>query len=81
MIAAVLKGIIRLYQVTLSPVVGGSCRFEPSCSAYAMEALERHGAWRGGTLTIKRLMRCHPFAAAGYDPVPTPDKGGHGRVR
>ena len=81
MSAAILKGLIRLYQITLSPILGGACRFEPSCSAYALEAVERHGAVRGARLALARLLRCHPFGAAGYDPVPVAEKGepGHGR--
>lgn len=81
MSAAILKGLIRLYQITLSPIFGGACRFEPSCSAYALEAVERHGAVRGARLALARLLRCHPFGAAGYDPVPEAEKGepGHGR--
>ena len=75
----VLKALIRLYQLTLSPIFGGGCRFEPSCSSYAMEAIAHHGAWRGTRLAAKRLARCHPFAPAGYDPVPMPDKGERGR--
>lgn len=61
---------IRTYRYLLSPWLGQHCRFTPSCSAYALEAVERHGAGRGLYLTIKRLARCHPCAAAGYDPVP-----------
>ena len=80
MIEAIATGFIRLYQVTLSPIVGGSCRFDPSCSAYALEAIERHGTWRGGKLGIKRLLRCHPFALAGYDPVPESDRSSHSRA-
>lgn len=61
---------VRLYQVALSPLLGGSCRYFPSCSAYAIEALERHGALRGSWLAIRRIGRCHPFRPGGYDPVP-----------
>jgi putative membrane protein insertion efficiency factor len=61
---------VRLYQVTLSPLLGGACRFEPSCSHYAIEALERHGARRGSLLAARRLSRCHPLGASGFDPVP-----------
>lgn len=61
---------IRAYQLTLASVLGGQCRFAPSCSHYAMEAIEQHGAWRGTRLAVWRLLRCHPFARAGYDPVP-----------
>jgi putative membrane protein insertion efficiency factor len=65
-----LRGLVRAYQLTLSPLLGRQCRFLPTCSHYAMEALERHGALRGGWLAFRRFLRCHPFAAAGYDPVP-----------
>lgn len=61
---------VRVYQVMLSPLLGGSCRYFPSCSVYAIEALERHGALRGGWLAIRRIARCHPFRPGGYDPVP-----------
>lgn len=70
MIEKLLLGLIRLYQLTLSPWVGGQCRFTPSCSAYASEAIRRHGAWRGSGLAIRRLLRCHPFCEGGHDPVP-----------
>jgi putative membrane protein insertion efficiency factor len=78
--ALLLKGLIRLYQLTLSPWLGPSCRFTPTCSAYAMEAIDRHGALHGARLAIKRLLRCHPFGGAGYDPVPELDEGGEGHV-
>jgi uncharacterized protein len=65
-----LMVIIRTYQLALSPLLGARCRFYPSCSCYAHTAIERHGAWRGTWLGLKRLLRCHPFAAGGYDPVP-----------
>ncbi len=61
---------IRLYQWILSPLMGGSCRFEPTCSAYAYEAIEKHGIIKGIGLGIKRIFRCHPFHPGGYDPVP-----------
>lgn len=62
--------LVRLYQLVLSPWLGGACRFEPSCSHYAAGAIERHGAWRGSWLALRRLGRCHPFDAGGFDPVP-----------
>lgn len=62
--------LIDAYRVTLSPLVGGYCRFVPSCSAYAEEAIRRHGAWRGARLAAARLLRCHPFRPGGFDPVP-----------
>jgi uncharacterized protein len=67
--ARALQLVIRAYQVLLSPVSGGACRFTPSCSAYALEALERHGAWKGGLMALRRVARCHPWGPAGFDPV------------
>lgn len=61
---------IRVYQLLFSHLFAGSCRFLPSCSAYAAEAVERHGVVKGGFLAVKRLGRCHPFCAGGHDPVP-----------
>ena len=73
-------GVVRLaiaalqsYQVVLRPLLLGSCKFCPSCSQYAIEALRLHGLWRGGLLAARRIMRCHPFGAGGIDPVPSPD--------
>ena len=68
--ARALVFLVRCYQVGLSPVLGGQCRYFPSCSAYAIEALQRHGAWRGAWLAARRIGRCHPFRPGGYDPVP-----------
>lgn len=70
MIAKLLLGLIRLYQLTLSPFIGRSCRFEPSCSRYTAECIETHGALRGSWLGVKRIGRCHPFHPGGYDPPP-----------
>jgi hypothetical protein len=61
---------VRGYQVVLSPHLPAACRYYPSCSHYAIEALEKHGALRGGWLAIKRIARCHPFRPGGFDPVP-----------
>ena len=65
-----LLGLLRLYQYALRPLLGANCRFYPSCSDYAREAIERHGAARGIWLAARRLGRCHPYHAGGYDPVP-----------
>jgi putative membrane protein insertion efficiency factor len=62
--------LIRAYQLLLSPFAGGACRFEPSCSAYAITAVETHGAWRGLRLALKRVASCHPLGRSGFDPVP-----------
>ncbi len=67
---AVLQGLIRAYQVAISPLLGPRCRFHPSCSHYAAEALEAHGAVRGSWLAVRRIARCHPFHPGGFDPVP-----------
>ena len=68
-----LWGLIRGYQLFISPVLPGSCRYTPFCSAYAIEAVTRHGALRGGWLSLRRLLRCNPFGGWGYDPVPDSD--------
>jgi putative membrane protein insertion efficiency factor len=70
MIRAVLIVLVRFYRLMLSPWLGSGCRFEPTCSAYALQALQQHGAARGSYLTLKRLCRCHPWCAGGHDPVP-----------
>ena len=68
--ARILALPIHFYRLFLSPWLGKNCRFEPTCSAYALEALERHGALIGGWLALRRIARCHPWGSAGYDPVP-----------
>lgn len=67
---SVLIALVRVYQLFLGPLLPSACRFTPSCSTYAIEALEKHGAWRGFLLSIRRIGRCHPFHVGGYDPVP-----------
>ncbi|MBC2711346.1 MAG: membrane protein insertion efficiency factor YidD [Desulfosarcina sp.] len=62
--------LIRLYQISISPVLGPACRFVPTCSEYAYQAISSHGVLRGGLLAIKRILRCHPFNPGGFDPVP-----------
>jgi uncharacterized protein len=79
-----LRAVLRAYQLLVSPLLPPSCRFLPSCSEYAAEAIERHGALRGVGLAVRRLARCHPWGGSGYDPVPDPRAfgtpgGGRGR--
>ena len=62
--------LVRLYQLVLSPLMPATCRFEPTCSSYMIEALQVHGLIRGGYLGIKRILSCHPWGKTGYDPVP-----------
>jgi putative membrane protein insertion efficiency factor len=76
LVRILLLALIRGYQLAVSPVIGPACRFHPTCSHYAVEAIERHGAWRGGVLAVRRVLRCHPFRAGGYDPVPTEKRVG-----
>ena len=64
-----------IYRLTLSPFIGWQCRFDPTCSHYALEALSKHGALRGSWLALRRLARCHPWGGWGYDPVPDPKDG------
>ena len=75
----VLMGLVHGYRLFLKAWIGNACRFEPSCSAYALQALERHGAAKGSLLSAKRLLRCHPYCQGGHDPVPertqTPSAG------
>ena len=69
---AILIALIRIYQLFISPLLGNHCRFYPSCSQYAREAIEQYGVLRGGWLAIRRLLRCHPWHPGGVDPVPEP---------
>lgn len=71
-----LRGLIMLYRLTLSPFIGWQCRYDPTCSHYALEALSKHGALRGSWLALRRLARCHPWGGWGYDPVPEKTRGG-----
>ena len=68
--SAVLIGVVRCYQWGISPWLGPRCRFDPTCSEYAVGAIRRFGPIRGGMLTLRRLSRCHPWGSSGYDPVP-----------
>ncbi|AVP56317.1 membrane protein insertion efficiency factor YidD [Pulveribacter suum] len=70
MMRRLLIALVRGYRLLLSPWLGSACRFEPTCSAYALGVLERHGAAAGSWLTLRRLARCHPWCAGGHDPVP-----------
>jgi putative membrane protein insertion efficiency factor len=67
-----LRALIRAYQLVVSPWLGKNCRFEPTCSQYACDAIELHGSLRGSLLAARRLCRCHPFHPGGHDPVPPP---------
>jgi len=71
MIKVLLVGLVRGYRLLLSPWLGSACRFEPTCSAYSLQALQTHGAAAGSYLTLTRLARCHPWCAGGSDPVPS----------
>ena len=72
-----LIGLVKLYRVAISPWLGMNCRFQPTCSEYAIEALQRHGVFRGSWLAAKRIGRCHPWGGSGYDPVPDDNHDGH----
>jgi len=72
-----VRGALRAYKLTLSPLIGRQCRFLPTCSEYAAEVLISHGPWRGGALAARRLCRCNPWGGSGYDPAP-PRKDGVG---
>ncbi len=68
----ILIGLIRVYQYLVSPLLGPNCRYTPTCSEYALQAIRQHGIFRGSWLALKRLSSCHPWHAGGYDPVPEP---------
>ncbi len=70
LLALPMLGLVGLYRLAISPWLGNNCRYEPSCSEYAMDALRLHGAFRGGWLALRRIGRCHPWGGSGYDPVP-----------
>jgi putative membrane protein insertion efficiency factor len=67
---SLLTALIRLYQYLFRPMLGSNCRFAPSCSEYALEAVQKYGALKGGWLALRRISRCHPYHPGGYDPVP-----------
>ena len=70
MMKKILISLVRFYQLTFSSLMGNSCRFHPTCSEYARQAIEIHGCFKGTWLTLKRLLKCHPWGHSGYDPVP-----------
>ena len=70
MLRRLLLLLVRFYQLFISPLTAPSCRYVPTCSTYAAEAIGRYGAWRGGRLALRRIARCHPWGGSGYDPVP-----------
>ncbi|MEL6698196.1 MAG: membrane protein insertion efficiency factor YidD [Bacteroidota bacterium] len=77
-LSALMIGLVRFYQGAISPLTQASCRYTPTCSAYAVEAIQKHGPFRGGWLAIKRISSCHPWGGHGYDPVPEVEpKGGN----
>jgi putative membrane protein insertion efficiency factor len=75
-LAHILALPVRAYRLIFSPWVGHNCRYQPTCSAYALEALEKHGAIKGAWLAARRIGRCHPWGSEGYDPVPGPSRSG-----
>ena len=78
-LACPLLALVWVYRKGISPLIGAHCRYEPTCSSYAEESLRRYGAFRGGWLAMKRILRCHPWGGSGYDPVPDLDTGSNQR--
>lgn len=74
-LAHILRGAVIVYRYSLSAFLGQGCRFRPTCSEYALDALAAHGALRGGLMALRRIFRCHPWGGSGLDPVPAPKKG------
>ena len=68
-----LRAVLRIYRLYVSPAIGSRCRFHPTCSRYAMVAIQQHGPWRGSLLALRRVLRCHPLHPGGLDPVPQAD--------
>jgi putative membrane protein insertion efficiency factor len=79
--SALIRLMLRTYQLTLSPLLGPRCRFYPSCSQYALDAVQCHGSLRGSLMALRRLLRCHPWHAGGYDPVPSHLHSSHAHDR
>ncbi|MDH5454938.1 MAG: membrane protein insertion efficiency factor YidD [Gammaproteobacteria bacterium] len=75
MLAKPLIGLVRAYRLLISPWLGSNCRYQPTCSSYAIEALQVHGVLKGGWLALQRIGRCHPWGGSGYDPVPGTEQG------
>ena len=74
LLALPMRGLVWVYRYAISPLIGANCRYQPTCSAYAEEALRTHGAFKGGWLALKRIGRCHPWGGSGFDPAPEADR-------
>jgi len=75
LLALPLVLLVRIYSYVISPLLGSNCRYDPTCSAYAIEALQKYGAFRGTALAARRIARCHPWGGSGYDPLPGEESG------